>query len=212
MVRQARAIATRNRLIEGAARAFERLGYAEASLGDITEEAGVTKGALYFHFRSKEELGVAIVEAQHATVRDAAAELLAEPRPVVEQMLRLADDLARRLQTDPVVRAGIRLTTDSTAFEQPVQEPYLDWMTTFRELAERGIAERELTADVDPAELAGFIIPAYTGVQLVSETFTGRSDLRERLLVMWRIVLAAVVPESGRDAALELAREIFTAE
>lgn len=145
-------------------------------------------------------------------MRDAAAELLAEPRPVVEQMLRLADDLARLLQTDPVVRAGIRLTTDSTAFEQPVQEPYRDWMTTFRALAERGIAEGELTADVDPAELAGFVIPAYTGVQLVSETFTGRSDLRERLLVMWRIVLATVVPKSGRDAALERAREIFTAE
>src|SRR5262249_39937193 len=62
--RQDRAERTRNAILEAAAVVFDERGFNGASLSDILAKAGVTKGALYFHFSSKEELARAIVEEQ----------------------------------------------------------------------------------------------------------------------------------------------------
>lgn len=51
---------TRRNLIEAAKHLFETEGYAAASLADITSAAGVTKGALFHHFDSKEDLFVEV--------------------------------------------------------------------------------------------------------------------------------------------------------
>ena len=65
MVRQDRAKATREAIINGAAAVFEEHGYGSASLTQVSEAAGVTKGALYFHFKSKDDLARAVIEEQH---------------------------------------------------------------------------------------------------------------------------------------------------
>src|SRR5271163_1910531 len=53
---------TRERLLHAAAREIYRSGFQSASLGTILASAGVTKGALYHHFKNKEALGYAVVE------------------------------------------------------------------------------------------------------------------------------------------------------
>src|SRR6476646_9534890 len=62
VARQARAEATRDAVLSGAAEVFLRLGYANASLAEIMAQAKVTKGALYFHFGSKEELARVVID------------------------------------------------------------------------------------------------------------------------------------------------------
>jgi TetR/AcrR family transcriptional repressor of nem operon len=53
---------TRGRLLQAASREIYRSGFQSASLDKILASAGVTKGALYYHFKSKEALGYAVVE------------------------------------------------------------------------------------------------------------------------------------------------------
>jgi len=53
---------SRSRLLHAAVEIFERKGYAAASVREIVEHAGVTKPALYYHFRSKEGLLIAALE------------------------------------------------------------------------------------------------------------------------------------------------------
>lgn len=53
---------TRSRLLAAASRAFARLGYAGATLDEIAAEAGLTKGAVYWHFANKNELFLEILE------------------------------------------------------------------------------------------------------------------------------------------------------
>src|SRR5690349_17950524 len=53
-VRQARSEVTRRKIIDAAVGLFNDVGYSNAGLGDIIEHAGLTKGALYHHFSSKE--------------------------------------------------------------------------------------------------------------------------------------------------------------
>ena len=68
---QERAILTREKVIAGAAEVFYRHGFGGATLSDITSAAGVTKGALYFHFPSKEDVALAIIEAEELSLRTA---------------------------------------------------------------------------------------------------------------------------------------------
>jgi len=60
--RSARKAATRARLLEAAARVYAARGFAGATLDDVAEEAGLTKGAVYGHFGSKDNLLTALFQ------------------------------------------------------------------------------------------------------------------------------------------------------
>ena len=62
VARQTRSELTRRKIIDAAVELFNEFGYTNTGLGDIVERAGMTKGALYHHFNSKEALAVAIIE------------------------------------------------------------------------------------------------------------------------------------------------------
>jgi AcrR family transcriptional regulator len=204
MAQQERAQITRDRLIDGAASAFCRLGYITATTTDIATAAGATRGALYFHFQSKEEIARAVIDKEQQLAVEAAGRILALDRPALETMLRLCVDLAERLMVDPVVKAGIRLTTENSNFDPPLRAPYEQWLATFSAITATAVEQGDFRADVDPEVFARFMIPAYTGVQLVSDTFTGREDLLPRIREMWLFLFPAVIPEERMAGAREL--------
>lgn len=69
-----RSRSTRAALIDAARRLFEDQGYARTGTEDIVREAGLTRGALYHHFRDKEDLFRAVVEAIQQEFADGATE------------------------------------------------------------------------------------------------------------------------------------------
>jgi len=119
-------------------------------------------------------------------------------------MVLLSAVLARQLLTDPVVQAGIRLTTDVSLFDPPVTEPYQDWLSTSEALFRQAVDEGDLRADLDPGMLASVVVPAYTGVQLLSETMTNRADLLERVRDLWTVLLPGIVPPSEWERLRDL--------
>ena len=193
MARQERARITRDRLIDAAASTFCRLGYVATTTSDIANEAGATRGALYFHFTSKEKIARAVIEEEQRRAVEAGTRIMALNRSAVETMLLLCTDLARRLRADPIVQAGIRLATENANLDPPLRSPYRQWLETFSAIAARAVREGDFRTDVDPEAFARFLIPAYTGVQLVSDTFTGREDLMLRIREMWTFLFPAVV-------------------
>src|SRR6478672_3154119 len=52
----------RDRLLEAATDSIRNKGFAATSIDDLVAEVGVTKGAFFHHFKSKEALGVAVAE------------------------------------------------------------------------------------------------------------------------------------------------------
>jgi len=75
---------TRQRLLAEAQRLFRERGYAATSLEQIAEAAEVTKGAIYGHFASKEDLMISALEA--APAPDYSATLNDESRPLPERL------------------------------------------------------------------------------------------------------------------------------
>ncbi|MEU8539793.1 TetR/AcrR family transcriptional regulator [Streptomyces sp. NPDC048717] len=107
MARQMRAIRTREALVESAAALFDRDGFDIASLATISARAGVSSGALNFHFPSKVELAEAVVEA-------AAERLVRIMRdrevPSLQTVIDASHELVRGLRADAVLRAGFALS------------------------------------------------------------------------------------------------------
>ena len=80
----ARAQAARGQRIQAVAlELFTEQGYEETSLREIAERLGVTKAALYYHFKSKDEIVASFVEDRLAPIDEliAWAEIAAAPRP-----------------------------------------------------------------------------------------------------------------------------------
>src|ERR1700728_5385131 len=75
---------TRERVLAEAERLFRERGYAATSLEQIAEAADVTKGAIYGHFSSKEDLLLSAIEA--APTRDYGAVLNDQARPLRERL------------------------------------------------------------------------------------------------------------------------------
>ena len=97
MAKQERAVRTREKLIRSAAEVFDREGYAVASITTISARAGVSNGALHFHFASKAALAEAVAEAAALRLRH----LVDRPGGVGERVRHLGRagvgrDVARR--------------------------------------------------------------------------------------------------------------------
>lgn len=197
MVKQARAHITREAIIRAAGTVFSKMTYSTATLADVIGEAGVTQGALYFHFDSKRDLALEVIMRQHETSLRAGQALFATDTSGIEAMVMLSSELANQITTDPIVRGGLRLSTESAdLFDEHASRPYLDWIAACEEFLRRAVDDGDIAVDSDVPVLARFVISAFTGVQVVSLATNGWTDLYERLEQMWRIVLRAiVVPE-----------------
>lgn len=193
VVKQARAAVTREQILRGAAEVFDRYGYGTTTLSDVIAQAGVTKGALYFHFSSKEDLARAVIEQQHALSVRPGRQRLDQHAPGLESVICLSQGLARQLMDDVIVRAGIRLTLEHGTFGASVSNPYRDWVAVTEQLLRRAIDEGDLRDSVKPAALARFVVSAFTGVQLLSEVLSARQDLHQRVEEMWDILLSSLV-------------------
>ena len=92
---------TRARLLASAARVFARRGFHAASVEEVAEDAGFSKGAVYSNFASKEDLFLAMVEARFRDRLAAIRAAVAEPGAPGEQARRSADSFIRTLAADP---------------------------------------------------------------------------------------------------------------
>lgn len=197
MAKQERAVATRQQIIRAAATRFDQTGYERASLAEIVELSGVTKGALYFHFQSKDDLAAVVIEEQHAISMNAVSAIRKMAVPALEQLVMLSYEMGRQIVEDPIVRAGIRLTLELSAEAGPPQ-PYRDWIEGIDRVCRSAIEEGDVLDTIDPADFARYFIAAFTGVQLVSNVLAQRDDLEARLDQMLMFVLPAIIAPRRR--------------
>lgn len=187
MGRQARAEATREAVLVAAATAFDQHGYDGTTLSDIVRAFGKSKGAVYFHFDSKQDLARAVMAAQ------------ADDLPVltsgsaIQDLIDLTVQIGHRLRTDVRLRAGVRLAIERASFISPDSSPYDLWIDVARQFLTTARADGELQAQVDPDACAQMIVGAFTGIQLLSQVASGRTDLTHRLEVLWTCLLPGMV-------------------
>lgn len=185
---------TRSRILAAAARVFGERGYASASLDDVAGDAQLTKGAVYWHFASKSDLFLALVEQNtrmHLATWPAEAEAaLRGPDPASALGLWLEAAFAS-CQSDPgQVRLYLEFIASSR--DEPVQAKLAavhraarsGAAEALRELQERGL----INAGLSPVVLAVFVQGLMNGLTL--EWLVDPDEVR---LKDWAPELAAIL-------------------
>jgi len=101
MTREERRAHTRMCLMEAAGKIFSRQGLQQASIDDVAEEAGYTKGAFYANFRSKEELFLAMLDERFAARLEQIERVLASGDGLEDQTRRAGADFVDAMRADP---------------------------------------------------------------------------------------------------------------
>lgn len=208
MPTQLRAHETRAAIITAAASLFRSRGYGGTSQENVAEAAGVTKGALYFHFKSKEHMAHAVIAAQHDAAMTLVDDVSIDGITGLPALLEMTYRFAYLLRTDPIVQAGIRLTMESSNLSSPVVEPYRDWIKAADAQLRIAAQAGDVPDSTDIVAASRFIIPAFTGVQLVSEVREGRSDLYQRVEEMWMLLLPTLVRRERLNDYLQLSAKL----
>lgn len=142
---------------------FGRHGYEGVSIGDIARSAGISKGALYWHFAGKEALYLDCLKRLHAIFDGyILAPMRAEADPV-RSVMHLFAGLQRMLQ-DPRIETGVGgywltpSTPETGSIDRAQRAFEADAIRTVRQALQRGVDQRVLDFAGDLDELARAII------------------------------------------------------
>lgn len=172
------ALATRDAILEAAVRVFSAQGVANASLVSIAREAGVTRGAIYWHFTNKADLLVALWDQvlQRYTPLAAASEHSDEPDPL-GKLKTLYVSLLQGLVDDPRHQQISRILFDKSGsledFEV-VQQRYLaclvDRFNALQTVLRHAVERQQLPPDTDLRLGAMAVLSFING--LIAQWFT----------------------------------------
>ncbi|MQY36482.1 A-factor receptor protein [Streptomyces sp. RB17] len=185
MPQQERAVRTRRAVLEAAATVFAERGYAAATIAEILDRAGVTKGALYFHFDSKAALARGVLQEQMTTEYHVPRELR------LQEWVDAGMTLAERLPREPMLLAGVRLSADLQG-----RDVFGSAWPACAELTGSLLAEAkergEVLPHVVPEETAQVFLGGWIGVQFVSQAVADWSDLDHRMSALFNHLLPAI--------------------
>ncbi|MGW0736625.1 ScbR family autoregulator-binding transcription factor [Streptomyces sp. NPDC002851] len=184
--KQERALKTRDDILHAAASAFDELGYRGASMREIMRRAGVTLGAVYFHFDSKQELARAVMLAQPGVLT---ANLNSDG---LQRVVDFSMEWAHQVNVNPLIRAAVRLAVEQQAHGIGDDVSYQDFEEIFTEWLESARDKEELVPNAVPAVVAEFLVGAFTGIQHYAHLSGGSSTLSDRVVRMWRLLLPGV--------------------
>lgn len=178
---------------------FDRLGFSGATLSQMVEASGFTRGAFYFHFESKEALADEIVRGQAERWSDLLDHLVREEPDPLRRLVRFPYVSGALHQVDVVTRAAGRLLSERAAINHELPSTYPWWLEKVNgmlvEAAERG----DLRETDDLGMFSAYLIASWAGIQ---QRDTGGSldqgGVADLIHAGWQVSL----PSLCRDPAL----------
>ncbi|GAB3615785.1 ScbR family autoregulator-binding transcription factor [Okibacterium endophyticum] len=194
MAQQERAVRTYNAVLDSGAREFARHGVHGARLADIIAGSGYTKGAVYFHFDSKESIAHALVTEKLDLWPGVIAEVNQQGLRGLDAIKELARHVARVFRDDLRARAAVRVSQE-LGLAAGESNPYKRWASLLTLHLQQGIADGTVREDKDVHDLAEVLVQCFFGVQSVAQDTNTSDTVEQQLERMWDIVLLGVKPQ-----------------
>ncbi|OON72070.1 TetR/AcrR family transcriptional regulator [Streptomyces tsukubensis] len=180
---------TRHTLVLTAATLFEQRGFARTRLSEVSSHAGVSSGALHFHFASKDVLANVVQEYSAATLHRAASDARDRSDDALQGLVDITHAVAARLNTDVVARAGLLLDWDA-AWEGGHRLGE-EWRDCVRAELLTARAEGALADEVSLADIEVSVVAVTTGFEaLARQDPTWLSH--QPLTGFWRLMLPQI--------------------
>ncbi len=176
---------TRRELLKAAYTEIHLQGFQAASLSAILSKTGLTKGALYHYFRSKQELGYAVLDEWIqpyliATWIDPLSDRTLPPIERLKQTLRQAgeklDDMEIQLGC-PLNNLAQEMSPIDEGFRQRIDSLYQAWLKSITATLIEGQQTGSIREDIDPADTALFIVAALEGCMSIAKNAQSREAL-----------------------------------
>jgi AcrR family transcriptional regulator len=187
---------TRRRLLLAAAGLFSEAGYHGASVADILAAADLTKGALYFHFRSKYALAEALVAEVRRSWAAIEAEIGDRGLDPLWRLLVETDAYVGRWMYDSIVRGASQALDDPELVT--LRGPWFErWETTTADLLVEAADAGLLSTEVDARRTARAVVAIATGNYALAD---GPEDFWARMTESWEGLLPIVACPEWREA------------
>lgn len=187
----------RSQILEAATEVFARMGFERARMDDIAEEAGVSKGALYLYYKSKDAIIATLLKfffdqalKQIRTLAtgetSATAQLLALTRQLTQEMDRM-------IIIRPVSLQFYAIAARQASVRQQMSAYFAEYRVILEELIRRGIARGEFRPNSNPTEIAITFTGLYEGLALLWMIDPQATDWHEQVEASTQLLLQGLV-------------------
>jgi AcrR family transcriptional regulator len=169
--------------LDRALKVFWRKGYEGATLPDLTRAMGINRPSLYAAFGNKEELFRKALDRYAAGPASHAFVALKEPtaRAVVERLWYGAIEMATHPQNPAgclLVQGALACGDTADAVRRDVAARRAAGVAALRRRFQRAVAEGDLPADANPADLARYVATVTYGMAVQAASGASRAQLR----------------------------------
>jgi AcrR family transcriptional regulator len=199
----------REQIIRAAAHQFAHRSYSLVSLDDILREAELTKGAMYFHFRSKHALALALIDTQSEIMRNTINQLLANKLSGLETLVDICFNLAIQDVTEDLAKSSLHLLEAIGRTDDIQTRRLSEWVAAFTEITRRAAEEGDLADTTDPADVSRLLVAMYAGTRQVSD-LENRAEYLRHLERAWLLVLPGFVRTDRLDYFAQFVRRRST--
>ena len=167
---------TRERLLQAAFREVYRYGFQSAGLDTILAATNVTKGALYYHFESKEALGYAIIEEIVAEItrgRWLRPLQRSKDKDPIDALIGIVKDIPARPKDVkggcPLVNLAQEMSPLDEQFRKRLERIFHSWQEGIAMALRRGQSQGTVRCDLVPEESASFLIAMVEGYEVLAK-------------------------------------------
>ncbi len=191
----------RNRIMDAAMRVFARLGVHQARMDDVAREARMSKGALYWYFRSKEDLLKAILARMFEPDLQLLEDMVRQrDRSAVERLETMArkalDSLPQMRVTQALLYEFYALAARRGPLQALIRDYYRRYHELLTELLAQGVEQGELRIQ-NPQRAAMALLAQFEGLFLISVLLPD-VDLHQEWQALSQEVLKRL---SGKDVS-----------
>jgi AcrR family transcriptional regulator len=175
-----RAQERRQQIMDAALACFARKGYHKTTMDDIVAESGLSKGTLYWYFRSKDELFFSLVNSVFLAIQQDMDAIFEQPTSASQKLRGMANEFARFYEeVAQVLNVFFEFWMQGTLNEQ-LNQLFHSMLSEYRGVIggviEEGIQAGEFKA-VDADQLAVAVMAAYDGLWFYKMLMPDEVDL-----------------------------------
>ncbi|WP_417368706.1 TetR/AcrR family transcriptional regulator [Flavobacterium beibuense] len=173
-----KAAATRLNILQKAFELVYQNGYRTTSVDEIIATTQVTKGAFFYHFKNKDEMGLAMInEVMQPGMRKSLIEALPNNGNPVEEIYNMMESL---LLKDPffIIKYGCpainmveEMASYNEAFNKALSQLVIQWEEAITTTLEKGKTIGKINPDTNPKEVAQYIISGYGGIRNLGKIY-----------------------------------------
>ncbi|MFH0975040.1 MAG: TetR/AcrR family transcriptional regulator [Spirochaetota bacterium] len=188
---------TRQMIIEKAAPIFNKKGYLGTSISDLTDSTGLTKGAIYGNFESKNEIALAAFNFNINTIITELKSDIDKADNAIEKLLSISNYFLRNASATykrggcPITNAAADSDDTNIAINKKVREIIEGLRKAIIQIVNEGISKKEIITSANPDSFAAVVISLIQGGNLISKA-SGNMDYLVNSIKQIKILIQGI--------------------